>query len=124
MLEELADRYGPVPEPTQHLASLARLRALAAHLGVREIVAQGKSIRFAPVSLPESARMKVTRLYPGTVLKPATRTIVVPAPGTARMGGGPIEGEDLLRWVEVLLHAVIAGDKDYEVEATKYRRRR
>jgi hypothetical protein len=24
----------------------------------------------------------------------------------------------------VLLHAVIAGDKDYEVEATKYRRRR
>ena len=124
VLEELADRYGPVPEPTQHLASLARLRALAAHLGVREIVAQGKSIRFAPVSLPESARMKVTRLYPGTVLKPATRTIVVPAPGTARMGGGPIEGEDLLRWVEVLLHAVIAGDKDYEVEATKYRRRR
>ena len=124
VLEELADRYGPVPEPTRRLASLARLRALAAHLGVREIVAQGKSIRFAPVSLPESARMKVTRLYPGTVLKPATRTIVVPAPGTARMGGGPIEGEDLLRWVEVLLHAVIAGDKDYEVEATKYRRRR
>jgi len=76
------------------------------------------------LDLPESARMKVTRLYPGTVLKPATRTIVVPAPGTARMGGGPIEGEDLLRWVEVLLHAVIAGDKDYEVEATKYRRRR
>ena len=124
VLEELADRYGPVPEATQRLASLARLRALAAHLGVREIVAQGKSVRFAPVGLAESARMKVTRLYPGTTLKPATRTIVVPAPGTARMGGGPIEGEELLRWAEVLLRAIVAGEKDYEVEATRYRRRR
>ena len=124
VLEELADRYGPVPEATQRLASLARLRALAAHLGVREIVAQGKSVRFAPVGLAESARMKVTRLYPGTTLKPATRTIVVPAPGTARMGGGSIEGEELLRWAEVLLRAIVAGEKDYEVEATRYRRRR
>ncbi|WP_147680591.1 transcription-repair coupling factor [Actinomyces ruminicola] len=124
VLDELTDRYGPVPEPVRRLAALARLRALAAELGVREIVAQGKSIRFAPVRLPDSARMKVTRLYPGTVLKPATRTIVVPAPGTARMGGGAIEGEDLLRWAEVLLHAVVAGQAEYETEATKYRRRR
>ena len=124
VLDELADRYGPVPEATQRLAALARLRALAAHLGVREIVAQGKSVRFAPVGLAESARMKVTRLYPGTTLKPATRTIVVPAPGTARMGGGSIEGEELLRWAEVLLRAIVAGEKDYEVEATRYRRRR
>ncbi|WP_454932667.1 transcription-repair coupling factor, partial [Actinomyces oricola] len=124
VLDELTDRYGPVPEPVARLAALARLRALAAHLGVREIVAQGKSVRFAPVELPESARMRLTRLYPGTVLKPATRTIVVPAPGTARMGGGPIEGEALLRWAEVLLHAVVAGDADYEAEAATYRRRR
>ena len=68
--------------------------------------------------------MRLTRLYPGTTLKPATRTIVVPAPGTARMGGGPVEGEALLRWAEVLLRAVVEGDKDYEVEATTYRRRR
>ncbi len=124
VLDELTDRYGPVPEPTQRLAALARLRALAARLGVREIVAQGKSIRFAPLDLAESARMRLTRLYPGTTLKPATRTIVVPAPGTARMGGGPVEGEALLRWAEVLLRAVVEGDKDYEVEATTYRRRR
>lgn len=91
---------------------------------MREIVAQGKSIRFAPLDLAESARMRLTRLYPGTTLKPATRTIVVPAPGTARMGGGPVEGEALLRWAEVLLRAVVEGDKDYEVEATTYRRRR
>ncbi|WP_315503651.1 transcription-repair coupling factor [Actinomyces radicidentis] len=124
VLEELTDRYGPVPEPVQRLAALARLRALAAHLGVREIVAQGKSIRFAPLDLPESGRMRLTRLYPGTTLKPATRTIVVPAPGAARMGGGVVEGEELLRWAEVLLHAVVEGDEDYATEATRYRRRR
>ena len=124
VLEELADRYGPVPEATARLAALARLRALAAQLGVREIVAQGKSVRFAPVDLPESARMKVTRLYPGTVLKPATRTIVVPAPGTNRMGGAALSGEEVVRWAEVLLHAVVEGDTAYETEATTYRKRR
>ena len=124
VLEELADRYGPVPEATARLAALARLRALAAELGVREIVAQGKSVRFAPVDLPESARMKVTRLYPGTVLKPATRTIVVPAPGTNRMGGAALSGEEVVRWAEVLLHAVVEGDSSYETEATTYRKRR
>ena len=124
VLEELADRYGPVPEATARLAALARLRALAAELGVREIVAQGKSVRFAPVDLPESARMKVTRLYPGTVLKPATRTIVVPAPGTNRMGGAALSGEEVVRWAEVLLRAVVQGDTSYETEATTYRKRR
>ncbi|VTX60332.1 Transcription-repair-coupling factor [Actinomyces naeslundii] len=124
VLEELADRYGPVPEATARLAALARLRALAAQLGVREIVAQGKSVRFAPVDLPESARMKVTRLYPGTVLKPATRTIVVPAPGTNRMGGAALSGEEVVRWAEVLLRAVVQGDASYETEATTYRKRR
>lgn len=124
VLEELTDRYGPVPEATARLAALARLRALAAQLGVREIVAQGKSVRFAPVDLPESARMKVTRLYPGTVLKPATRTIVVPAPGTNRMGGAALSGEEVVRWAEVLLRAVVQGDTSYETEATTYRKRR
>ncbi|RRD29327.1 transcription-repair coupling factor [Actinomyces bowdenii] len=123
VVEELIDRYGPLPQATEHLAALARLRALAAGLGVREIVAQGKSVRFAPVDLPESARMRLTRLYPGTTLKPATRTIVVPAPGTARMGGGGLSGQEVLRWAEVLLRAVVAGDTAYETEATAYRRR-
>ncbi len=124
VLEELTDRYGPVPEPTRLLAALARLRALAARLGVAEIVAQGKSVRFAPVNLNDSGRTRVARLYPGTVVKPATRTIVVPAPGaSARMGSSAVGGEELLSWAEVLLHAVVEGDDSYETEATRYRRR-
>ena len=124
VLAELTDRYGPVPEPAVRLAGLARLRALAASLGVREIVAQGKSVRFAPVDLPESGRMRLNRLYPGTTLKPATRTIVVPAPGSRRLGEAGVADADVLRWAEVLLRAVVAGDSEYEAEATRYRKRR
>ena len=40
------------------------------------------------------------------------------------MGAGPVEGEALLRWAEVLLRAVVEGDPAYEAEAVAYRRRR
>ena len=40
------------------------------------------------------------------------------------MGAGPVEGEALLRWAEVLLRAVVEGDPAYETEAAAYRRRR
>ena len=76
------------------------------------------------LDLPESARMKVVRLYPGAVLKPATRTVVVPAPGTNRMGGAALSGEEVVRWAEVLLQVVVEGDAAYETEATTYRKRR
>ena len=46
------------------------------------------------------------------------------AAGAARMGAGPVEGEALLRWAEVLLRAVVEGDPAYETEAAAYRRRR
>ena len=97
-------------------------QAAIQHRFVDEIFAG--TVRFAPVEPAESGRLRLMRLYPGTTLKPATRTIVVPAPGAARMGAGPVEGEALLRWAEVLLRAVVEGDPAYETEAAAYRRRR
>ena len=49
---------------------------------------------------------------------------MVPAPGTNRMGGAALSGEEVVRWAEVLLHAVVKGDAAYETEATTYRKRR
>ena len=66
----------------------------------------------------------MTRLFAGTVLKRATRTMVGPAPGTNRMGGAALSGEEVVRWAEVLLRAVVQGDAAYETEATAYRKRR
>lgn len=79
---ELVDRYGPPPEAVQTLLEVARLRTLARRAGLSDITVQGATIRFGPVELRESQQLRVNRLYPGTILKAATRTILVPVPKT------------------------------------------
>ena len=44
-------------------------------------------MRFQPVDLPDSVRVRVERLYPKTVVKPAVHTMLVPRPTTSRSGG-------------------------------------
>ena len=105
--EELTDRYGPVPEPVERLFAVASLRARARAAGLSEITAQGKFVRFAAVDLAESAQLRLKRLYPGTILKPAVRAILVPAPTTSRVGGRPLRDEALIGWVSDLVDAVI-----------------
>ncbi|MDP2012978.1 MAG: transcription-repair coupling factor, partial [Actinomycetota bacterium] len=104
---ELTDRYGPVPAPVETLLAVARLRVLARGAGLNEIVAAGSGIRFQPVELPESAQMRLTRLYPNTLIKGAVNTIVVPRPMTALVGGQPVRGTDLLDWVAEFIHATL-----------------
>ncbi|MDD9206599.1 helicase-related protein, partial [Georgenia sp. 10Sc9-8] len=105
--EELTDRYGPVPEPVERLFAVAALREAARAVGLTEVTAQGRYVRFAPVDLPESAQLRLKRLYPGTVLKPAIRSVLVPFPTTARIGGKPLRDADLLAWVRELIDAVL-----------------
>lgn len=107
---ELIDRYGPIPEAVANLFAVARFRLHARRAGLTDITAQGKFVRFAPVELPESAQLRLKRLYPGTVLKPALRTVLVPFPTTARIGGKPLHGGAILDWVRELIDAVILGD--------------
>ena len=78
--EELLDRYGPLPEPVEQLLAVAELRNRARELGVNEIVAQGKMVRFEPVTLPDSRQVRLGRLHPGAVYKKATSQLLVPKP--------------------------------------------
>ena len=106
---EFADRYGPLPEAVRNLLAVARLRVLARSTGVREIIAQGPHIRFHPVALPESAQLRLNRLYPGSLVKAATSTILIPRPMTALVGGEPVRDQALLDWAaEVLTSAIPA----------------
>jgi transcription-repair coupling factor (superfamily II helicase) len=104
---ELLDRYGPPPRPVESLLAVARFRVLARTAGLTEVVLQGTGIRFHPVQLPESGQMRLTRLYPRTLVKPAVRTIVVPRPATALMGGTPLRDTELLSWATDLISAVL-----------------
>jgi transcription-repair coupling factor (superfamily II helicase) len=130
--EELTDRFGPPPEPVLGLLAVAALRARARKAGLTDITQQGSNIRFAPVLLPESRQVRVERLYPRTVLKPAMRTMLVPAPragdgarpssaggrtGSGRAGPGspvaigapPLRDRELLAWCEELIEQVLGG---------------
>jgi len=106
---ELVDRYGAVPEPVSQLFEVAAFRNTVREVGLADVTAQGRYVRFAPVDLPESAQLRLKRLYPGTVLKPALRTILVPFPTTARVGGTALHGEAVLSWARQLIDAVIRG---------------
>ncbi|MGN6331327.1 MAG: transcription-repair coupling factor [Motilibacteraceae bacterium] len=104
---ELEDRYGPVPPPVENLLEVARFRVHARRAGVGEVVLAGNSVRFAPVELRESQQLRLARLYPRSIVKPAVRTILVPRPMTARVGGQPVRDVELLRWCRELLDAVL-----------------
>ncbi|HEY0717629.1 MAG TPA: transcription-repair coupling factor [Streptosporangiaceae bacterium] len=126
--DELTDRYGPLPEPVLNLLEVARLRARARRAGLTDLTLQGNHVRFAPVELPESKQVRVQRLYPRTLLKPAVRTMLVPVPkavpgsspaGASRgrtpasgsattIGGQPLRDRDMLAWCAELIEAMFA----------------
>jgi transcription-repair coupling factor (superfamily II helicase) len=129
VLEELTDRFGPPPKAVLNLLEVAKLRFKARRSGLTDIAQQGNHIRFAPVELPESKQMRVQRLYPRTLLKPAVRTMLVPVPkvgsrtgsreagsgrlstgaGSASPLGAPaLRDGELLAWCEELVEQIFA----------------
>ena len=78
--EELLDRFGELPEEANALLAVAQLRALAKSHGIREVVATGKFLRLAPLTLPESRQLRLARLYPGSLSKGPTRTALITLP--------------------------------------------
>lgn len=119
---ELVDRYGNPPEMVQALFDVADFRNHARRAGLADVTAQGKYVRFAPVELAESAQLRLRRLYPGTVLKPAIRAVLVPFPMTSRLGGRPLRGAEILTWARQLIDAVILGDVSAAASAGTERR--
>jgi transcription-repair coupling factor (superfamily II helicase) len=130
--DELNDRFGPVPDQVESLLAVARLRFTARQAGLTDIMLQANHIRFTPVELPDSRTVRVQRLYPGTILKPAVSTMLVPVPKavpgsragsatsgsqstragagpTISLGAPPLRGQELLAWCEELIEAVLGG---------------
>jgi transcription-repair coupling factor (superfamily II helicase) len=102
--DELADRYGTLPEPVENLLAVARFRAFARRYGVTEVSLQGSVVRFSPLSLRESQEMRMHRLYPRSVWKGTVGTISVPRPGKP---GQPIRDVPLLDWARTVLVDVL-----------------
>ena len=102
--DELADRYGPLPEAVESLLQVARFRAFARRYGVTEVSLQGSVVRFSPLSLRESQEMRMHRLHPRSVWKGTVGTISVPRPGKP---GQPLRDVPLLEWARSVLVDVL-----------------
>src|SRR5450432_1882208 len=107
--EELADRYGPLPEPVANLLEVANLRVRLRPYGIREIVLQGNQIRFGPVDLRESQVLRLQRVFPNSIVKAPLHTILVPRPHEApgRSGAQLLRDVPLLQWVRTLVREIL-----------------
>jgi transcription-repair coupling factor (superfamily II helicase) len=113
---ELLDRYGPIPPQVENLLAVARFKVVCRSYGVTEVSLQGNLVRFSPLDLPESAQLRLQRLYDKAHYKPAVSTMSVPRPkgvvkpdgsfAEVAFGGEPLRDIALLTWCADVLAAV------------------
>ena len=95
--QEMADRFGPAPPPTQGLLELARLRALARQAGVRSLAVEGGRIVL---------RMAEGRSLPaGALPRPLPRGVEA-GPSTVWLNPLALE-DDWRKLVEQVLNGII-----------------
>jgi transcription-repair coupling factor (superfamily II helicase) len=119
VIDELVDRYGPLPEPAQRLVAVARLRLLAREYGVTDISAPSEStLRLSPMTLLDSQQVRLKRMYPSANYRATTSTIQVPIPRSGSGVGAPrIRDLELVRMVAGLVLALNGKAQD-EVDIT------
>ena len=105
--EELVDRFGDLPAEAQTLMQIAHIRAFAKGRGLTEVMVQGKYLKLAPVLLPESIELKMMRTYPGSLVKTATRSLLVArnvAPNW--LEEGEVGDTSIIQWTAEVLKAI------------------
>ena len=91
----------------RNLLEVARLRTVARAAGIRDISVQGQHVRFGPVELRESQQLRLQRLHPRSIVKPALGTMLVPRPTTAPVAGRPLRDREVLEWAGAVISAVV-----------------
>jgi transcription-repair coupling factor (superfamily II helicase) len=121
VVEELVDRYGPLPEPAQRLVAVARLRILSRAHGITEISAVSEStLRISPLQLLDSQQMRLKRMYPSARYRATTSTVQVPIPRAGDGVGAPrIRDLELVKMVAGLVLA-LGGNSHAEIDITKF----
>ena len=108
VVEELTDRYGTLPETAQRLVAVARLRLLCRAAGITEVsAASAATVRLAPITLPDSAQVRLARMYPGARYRATTSTVQVPIPRAGGVGAPRIRDVELVEMVADLVSALV-----------------
>ncbi|MFE7719655.1 transcription-repair coupling factor [Nocardia rhizosphaerihabitans] len=107
VVEELVDRYGPLPVEVGRLVSVAKLRLLARAYDVSEIVVTGTTLKIAPLTLPDSKQLRLKRLYPSATYRAASGLVQLPLPRvTDSVGADRVRDVTVLQFVADLLLAL------------------
>lgn len=111
-VEEMEDRFGPLPKEVERLLSVARLRHLARKAGVGDIGVQGTRIKVHPVELADSKQVRLKRLFPGAVYRAAAKAIQLPFPKAGRNVTDPkLRDVDLVQWAADFLSTMFDLEK-------------
>jgi transcription-repair coupling factor (superfamily II helicase) len=109
VIEELIDRYGALPETAERLVAVARLRLVCRAAGITEVSAASEAtLRLAPMALPDSAQVRLARMYPGARYRATTSTVQVPIPRAGGVGAPRIRDLELVQMVTDLVSALDA----------------
>jgi transcription-repair coupling factor (superfamily II helicase) len=103
VVDELVDRYGPLPEEVARLVSVAKLRMLARELGVKEVGVAGSQIKISPLKLMDSQQVRLKRIYPSVVYRGTTGVVGLPIPRTGGIGSDRVRDVELVQVVADLL---------------------
>ncbi|MCU1646866.1 MAG: Transcription-repair-coupling factor [Nocardia sp.] len=107
VVEELIDRYGPLPVEVLRLVSVAKLRLLAREYKIAEIGVTGTTLKVAPLQLPDSKQLRLKRLYPNATYRPATGIVQLPLPRVEdSVGAARVRDIEVLQFVADLLLAL------------------
>ncbi|QUR68679.1 transcription-repair coupling factor [Mycobacterium spongiae] len=118
VVDELTDRYGALPEPARRLVTVARLRLLCRASGITEVTASSAaSVRLSPLTLVDSAQVRLARLYPGARYRATTSTVQVPIPRAGGMGAPRIRDVELVQMVANVVTA-LAGVPQQDIGMT------
>ncbi len=73
---EWLDRYGPIPAPAEALLGAARVRAECVRAGATSVSVQKGIARIEGLDLLESRKVRMTRLYPKSVIKDSGELVI------------------------------------------------
>ena len=111
--EELEDRFGDLPQEALELLRIALLRTYLKSHQIRDLSLQGKFLKVAPVKLTESKELRLMRLYPGSIVKTATSTVLIARPKEAAWSRSEVSESEqirdtaLLDWVIEAVESVL-----------------
>ncbi|WP_150460294.1 transcription-repair coupling factor [Nesterenkonia ebinurensis] len=106
VLAEWTDRYGELPQAAQNLVEVSRFRNRMRAVGITDVGAQGKFIRFSPVAeLAESRQLRMQRMFSGQH-KASLKQVLLAKPSTKPIGGEDLTDGALLDWLQQVYDAL------------------